>query len=340
MRLLRIPLPAAFLALTLTSAAFASVVGSVRGVIHDPQHRPVQNAMVMLKAKSSDWSTTANSDANGNFAFNAVPLGEYTVTVAGVGFEQAQQDVVVISGTQPVLAFRAQRCRRQRDDQRLRHSRSSRPPIRPLQPQLVDRLDIARTPGAARTNSLAMITDFVPGAYVTHDQLHIRGGHQTSWLVDGVPVPNTNIAYQHRPAVRSQGYRLSRSQPRQLRRRTRRPHLRRLQRRAAHRIRAQPPGRTRAQRRKFLPDQRPVQLRQPHRALRLLRQRERQPQQSRHSDAHSASRSRRRQRLRRLRLTHLQRRSLEPASPRDLAAQGLLPDSLRSRLQRSGKFAV
>src|SRR5258707_7721836 len=39
-----------------------------------------------------------------------------------------------------------------------------------------------------------MITDNVPGAYVTHDQLHVRGGHQTSWLVDGVPVPNTNIA--------------------------------------------------------------------------------------------------------------------------------------------------
>ncbi len=39
-----------------------------------------------------------------------------------------------------------------------------------------------------------MITDYVPGSYVTHDQLHIRGGHQVSWLVDGVPVPNTNIA--------------------------------------------------------------------------------------------------------------------------------------------------
>ena len=59
---------------------------------------------------------------------------------------------------------------------------------------LVSRLDIERTPGADRTNSMAMITDYVPGAYVTHDQLHIRGGHQTSWLVDGVPVPNTNIA--------------------------------------------------------------------------------------------------------------------------------------------------
>ena len=29
---------------------------------------------------------------------------------------------------------------------------------------------------------------------MVHDQLHIRGGHQISWLVDGVPVPNTNIA--------------------------------------------------------------------------------------------------------------------------------------------------
>ena len=39
-----------------------------------------------------------------------------------------------------------------------------------------------------------MITNYVPSAYMVHDQLHIRGGHQVSWLIDGVPVPNTNIA--------------------------------------------------------------------------------------------------------------------------------------------------
>ncbi len=39
-----------------------------------------------------------------------------------------------------------------------------------------------------------MITDYVPGAYMVHDQLHVRGGHQVSWLIDGVPVPNTSIA--------------------------------------------------------------------------------------------------------------------------------------------------
>ena len=32
-------------------AAFGNVYGAIRGVVHDPQHRPVQGAMVMLKAK-------------------------------------------------------------------------------------------------------------------------------------------------------------------------------------------------------------------------------------------------------------------------------------------------
>ena len=55
----------------------------------------------------------------------------------------------------------------------------------------IDRLDIARTPGASLSNSLAMITRFVPGSYVTHDQLHVRGGHQTSgwWMVFPCPIP-------------------------------------------------------------------------------------------------------------------------------------------------------
>ena len=171
----------------------ASIFGSVRGIVHDPQHRPVENAMVMIKAKTSDWSATANSDADGDFAFNAIPLGEYVVSVAGPGFEQAQQDVVVISGSQPVLHFSLRVAVTKETISVLATpetvSTDSATPI-----TLVNRLDIAQTPGADRSNSLAMITDYVPGAYFTHDQLHIRAGHQTSWLVDGVPVPNTNIA--------------------------------------------------------------------------------------------------------------------------------------------------
>ena len=179
--------------LLLSLAAFATIFGSVRGVIHDPQHRPVQSAMVMIKGRSSDWSATTNSDANGQFTFGAVPLGEYIVTVAGQGFKQSEQGVVVMSGTQPVLHFALSIAG---SNETINVSGEAEVvPIDSATPiTLVDRQDIERTPGADRTNSLAMITNYVPGAYFTHDQLHIRGGHQTSWLVDGVPVPNTNIA--------------------------------------------------------------------------------------------------------------------------------------------------
>jgi hypothetical protein len=177
----------------LAATAVATIFGSVRGIIHDPQHRPVEGAMVMLKAKSSEWSKSANTDANGNFEFNAVPIGEYSVIVANPGFVQAAQEVRVTSGTEPVVHLLL------RVAVANETVNVSAPPVAaPIDSAtpttMVSRTDIQRTPGAVRTNSLAMITDYVPGAYFTHDQLHVRGGHQTSWLIDGVPVPNTNIA--------------------------------------------------------------------------------------------------------------------------------------------------
>ncbi len=65
----------------------------------------------------------------------------------------------------------------------------------------VSHRDIQETPGASRSNGMEMITDYVPGAYMTHDMLHIRGGHQVSWLIDGVEIPNTNIASNIGPQI-------------------------------------------------------------------------------------------------------------------------------------------
>src|SRR5450631_1777115 len=179
--------------LSIASAAFANIYGAIRGVVHDPQHRPIQDAMVMLKAKSSDWAKSVTTGATGEFQLNAVPLGDYSVSVASQGFAQTSQDVTVISGTVPVVHFLLKVATANSNV-----TVSAEPEVAPTDSAtpttLVSRLDIERTPGADRTNSLAMITNYVPGAYVTHDQLHIRGGHQTAWLVDGVPVPNTNIA--------------------------------------------------------------------------------------------------------------------------------------------------
>lgn len=175
------------------TAAHASIFGSIRGIVHDPQHRPIENAMVMLHAKSSEWTASTNTNDSGEFSFAAVPLGEYVVSVAGPGFQQAQQRVVVMTDTQPVLHF-ALAVAGTKETLNVSAIPEAAPTDSATPTTLVNRLDIAATPGADRSNSLAMITDFVPGAYFTHDQLHVRGGHQTSWLIDGIPVPNTNIA--------------------------------------------------------------------------------------------------------------------------------------------------
>ena len=175
------------------ATAYATTFGSVRGVVHDPQHRPLKDATVTLRARTSEWSTVTRTDARGEFQLNAVPIGEYSISASHEGFGETAQNVVVASNTQPVAHFQLPIAGR---TESLTVSASSQPlPTDTATPTtIVSRSEIAQTPGADRTNSLAMITDYVPGAYITHDQLHIRGGHQVSWLVDGVPVPNTNIA--------------------------------------------------------------------------------------------------------------------------------------------------
>ncbi|MFZ1160551.1 MAG: TonB-dependent receptor [Candidatus Sulfotelmatobacter sp.] len=179
--------------LAVAVAAFANDYGAVRGVVHDPQHRPVEGAMVMLKAESSAWGKTMTTDANGEFQFNAVVLGEYSISVASKGFEQTSQNVIVISGSVPVVHFQLQVARANE-----KVTVSGSPAVVATDSftptTLINRIDIERTPGADRSNSLAMITDYTPGAYVTHDMLHMRGGHQTTWLLDGIPVINTAIA--------------------------------------------------------------------------------------------------------------------------------------------------
>ena len=176
-----------------TLSAFANDYGAVRGVVHDPQHRPIQNAMVMLKSKSSDLAKSVTTDATGEFQFNAVALGDYSVSVASEGFAQTAQDVTVLSGSVPVVHFQLRLASANE-----KVTVSAEPAVVATDSftptTLVSRLDIERTPGASQTNSLAMITDYVPGAYVTHDMLHMRGGHQTTWLLDGIPVINTAIA--------------------------------------------------------------------------------------------------------------------------------------------------
>jgi hypothetical protein len=181
-------------------AARATIFGSVRGIVHDPEHRPIAGADVKLQSATSDFSLKAKSDQNGEFTFNPVAVGDYVITVDTSGFALAKQNVTVIADSSPILHFLLELAPVTQTETvtataDVANLDSSTPTT------LVNRQDIARTPGADRTNSLAMITDFTPGAYLTHDMLHMRGGHQTTWLIDGVPIPNTNIATNLAPQI-------------------------------------------------------------------------------------------------------------------------------------------
>ncbi len=172
-------------------SAFASIFGTVQGVVHDPQHRPVQGARVVLKAAHSDYTVTVTTASDGSFRFTSIPLGDYSIEVKEPGFAVKTEALTLASETSAVLHFELAVAGSSEAVSVTSLEQASANTVTPT--TLVDRQDIAETPGADRTNSLALITDFVPGAYVTHDQLHIRGGHQTDWQIDGVEIPNTNI---------------------------------------------------------------------------------------------------------------------------------------------------
>ena len=139
-------------------------------------------------------------DNDGEFALPTVPIGDYKITVSQSKFESSEQTVTVDARSSPVLHFQlAIATLSQTATVNSENNVVNTDSVTPT--TLVARGDIAQTPGADRTNSMAMITDYTPGAYVTHDMLHMRGGHQVDWLIDGVPVPNTNIATNLGPQI-------------------------------------------------------------------------------------------------------------------------------------------
>lgn len=179
---------------------YAADVGSVRGVVHDQQHRPLAEVQVTLKSATSQWTESSTTDAQGEFSFMTVPLGDYVLSVNAADFAPTAQAVTVTSGSSPVAHM--QLVKGPALDTLTVTADADTTVLNTATPTtVVNREDIARAPGADRSNSLAMITDFVPGAYVVHDQLHVRGGHQTTWAVDGVEIPNTNIASNLGPQI-------------------------------------------------------------------------------------------------------------------------------------------
>jgi len=153
-----------------------------------------------VKSSNSDYSQALTSNADGAFEAPALPVGSYMVTVTAEGFGPSQQQIVVASGSAPILHFQLAIGTRS-EQVTVSESALAVSPDQITPTTIISRSEIATTPGADLSNSLTSITDYVPGAWVTHDQLHVRGGHQVTWAIDGVPIPNTNIASNIGPQI-------------------------------------------------------------------------------------------------------------------------------------------
>jgi len=192
---------AAVLLLATSLPALATVFATVHGVVHDPQHRPVANAEISLKTADSAFILHARTNTDGEFQLAQTPLGIYRLTVSASGFDPVTETLTAASGTNPVvhiplqLAAAAESVLVDGAETSLSASDSVTPTT------LITRADIEQTPGASRTLGMEMITNYVPGSYMTHDMLHMDGGHQTSWLIDGVSIPNTKIAANVGPQI-------------------------------------------------------------------------------------------------------------------------------------------
>jgi len=169
------------------------VFGTVRVLARDQQGLAIPGADATITASGSSWTQSAKTNGDGEAVFPAVPLGQYVVSVSSPGFDTAERTVTVASNAvTPVaiplkVAGLAQSVVVAAEAQTI-NPESSRTET------LVQRADILREPDADRSGSMAMITNSAPGAFVMHDHLHSRGGHGVSWQIDGVPVPNSNLA--------------------------------------------------------------------------------------------------------------------------------------------------
>jgi len=184
---------AAFCFSVMPILAHATVFATLHGIVHDAQHRPIAGAQVSLRAAESAFALRASTTGSGAFEIPQVPIGVYLLSVSAPGFAEFTESLTVTSATNPILHIplaiggSEESVVVEASDRNTTSTQSTTPTT------LVSRADIDETPGASRTLGMQMITDFVPGSYMTHNMLHMRGGHQTSWLIDGVSIPNTKI---------------------------------------------------------------------------------------------------------------------------------------------------
>jgi vitamin B12 transporter len=166
-------------------------VSTLRGSVKDPTGALIAKASVLLKPADSGPVRTTTTDANGEFTFNDLPFGSYTLEVEHPGFAAITRPIQVDASTQPNL-----------DLTLALSSVSSSVEVRASRDEIRDTL----SPGTVTVvypddvkgefKSLPELLDQIPGVYVNrvsgngqYTTVSIRGSAPTevNIYIDGVP---------------------------------------------------------------------------------------------------------------------------------------------------------
>ena len=77
--------------------AWASVTGTISGVVKDPTGGVIPNAAVTVVNAGTNFSQTAPTDSLGAYSFLALPVGRYKLEVKATGFQAYQQTDIVLN---------------------------------------------------------------------------------------------------------------------------------------------------------------------------------------------------------------------------------------------------
>src|SRR3712207_4566177 len=98
----------AFCALLLTTAAVRAQVttATIYGVVTDPSGATVPGAAVTITNEQTNATQSVTTNEDGEFTFNFIQVGRYTLSIAAGGFkEQTQQGVELSAGQRVRLNY-------------------------------------------------------------------------------------------------------------------------------------------------------------------------------------------------------------------------------------------
>src|ERR1700685_1610886 len=87
------------------SGAAEETTGGLQGTVKYPSGAVVPDAKVVVKASSLVGDKSLSTDNSGYYRFANLPPGNYTITVAGSGFETAKRDLILEVGHLPTVDF-------------------------------------------------------------------------------------------------------------------------------------------------------------------------------------------------------------------------------------------